>query len=155
MTDAETNLVDAEQFAAQAREFCTFIQRAHTLELRERMRVALQRIVKLIALGEVLPAGHVTDDCPTECDAPLPSHWPGFDEYDLYWVILDPYQEGAPAVGSLSDDVLDIYLDLTRGLVHYEAGNIETALWEWSFHYRAHWGRHATNALSALRAGLA
>lgn len=69
---------------------------------------------------------------------------------DLYWLMSDPYRMDAPAVGALSDDLADIYLDLAQGLDAATAGFPQGACWEWRFLLWAHWGAHATGAMRAL-----
>ena len=59
-----------------------------------------------------------------------------------------PPQE--PITGDLVDDLRDIYLDLRRGLRHYEAGREADAVFEWRTNFGFHWGPHATGALHAL-----
>jgi len=60
-----------------------------------------------------------------------------------------------PVVGSIGDDVADIYSDVASGLVEYEAGRKAQAMWEWGFNLRSHWGQHATDAIGALHHWLA
>ena len=62
------------------------------------------------------------------------------------------FSETAPVTGSLADDLVDIYLDLSRGLRLWRAGREHDAVWEWQFHFQFHWGEHATGALRALHA---
>lgn len=81
----------------------------------------------------------------------MPSDWPGFEEADLYWEVFDPYEEAPLVCGSLSDDLLDVYRDLRRGLLIYDAGKVGSAVWEWKFHFTNHWGDHAVDALRALQ----
>ena len=52
---------------------------------------------------------------------------------------------------SISDDVLDVYLDVGRGLLAYDAGDVDGATWSWRFHFDCHWGDHAVDALRALQ----
>ena len=86
-----------------------------------------------------------------------PKGWPGFEKFDGYWEVFDPYEEGAPVGGSLSDDLLDVYGDLRRGLALWEQGGVTkrgelriAAIWEWRFQFEIHWGDHAIDALRAL-----
>jgi hypothetical protein len=55
-----------------------------------------------------------------------------------------------PVVGSLSDDLADIYRDVVTGLRAYDRGDRAGAVWEWRFNLHAHWGAHATGAMRAL-----
>ena len=57
-----------------------------------------------------------------------------------------------PVTADLADDLADIWNDVKRGLILYESGAIEAAVWEWRFHFSAHWGHHACGSLYALQA---
>jgi hypothetical protein len=73
---------------------------------------------------------------------------------DLYHVWLDPLDLGADdnfGTGDICDDILDIWADLQRGLLAYDAGDPIDAAWYWRLMY-THWSNHAVNALQALRA---
>lgn len=61
-----------------------------------------------------------------------------------------PYSKEEPTMGDLGDDLLDIYKDIRSGLMLFEAGDVNDALWHWSFLHKIHWGRHAVGALFAL-----
>lgn len=60
--------------------------------------------------------------------------------------------EEEPLTGDLADDLADVYRDLKPGLVLYEGGHIDEAVWHWNFHFNIHWGRHAAEALYAMHA---
>ena len=49
------------------------------------------------------------------------------------------------------DDLGDVYKDVRAGLVLYESGEPNEALWHWQYLHRIHWGRHAVGALFALQ----
>ena len=42
-----------------------------------------------------------------------------FGKKNYYWEIFDPYIKDEPINGSLSDDILDIYRDLQKGISLY------------------------------------
>lgn len=75
----------------------------------------------------------------------------------IYWEVFDPIATPCeePVAGSIVDDLCDMYLDVARGLVLFDSGDRDGALWEWAFNFRIHWGEHATGALRALHAYLA
>lgn len=77
--------------------------------------------------------------------------------FDLYGEVFDPLPvpPDEPVVGSLTDDITDIYRDVITGLREYEAGRRAQAVWEWGFGLRHHWGEHATGAIRALHCWLA
>ena len=88
-----------------------------------------------------------------EDEIEVPASWPGFGEFDHYREVFDPYDwtDDEPGVGSLTDDFLDIYRDVNRGLLPYDRGEHGSAVWEWRFHFDIHWGDHAVDALRALK----
>lgn len=62
----------------------------------------------------------------------------------------DPNVSEDAVIGEVQDDLLDIYKDIKGGLIVFQRGEPEGALWYWSFLHRVHWGRHTTSALYAL-----
>ena len=77
-----------------------------------------------------------------------------FNHYaEVFDPFIDPPEE--PVTGSLADDIGDIFRDVVGGLREYRAGRRATAIWEWGFLFRHHWGDHATGAIRALHSWLA
>jgi hypothetical protein len=72
------------------------------------------------------------------------------DYYSEVFDLTEVPAEEAPVIGSVSDDLADIYRDVVTGLRAYEQGDRAGAVWEWCFGLRAHWGAHATGAMRAL-----
>jgi len=150
--DANTNSDERElirAFALAARRFCTFVEDTSCAPPGLRLRDARKLLADIVAAGAVLP---VVDDAPEidESDISPPATWVGFGLHDIYWEVFDPYVDAERVAGSLTDDVLDIYLDLSRGLRAFDAGNELGAAWDWRFHFDWHWGNHAVDALRAL-----
>lgn len=143
-------------FVDQARQFCAFVDKASEYPLDERLVTARQRLLELYEAGSQLP----------QIEAEAIEHgqkqnrskeWPGFERFDAYWEVFDPYEESQPVAGSLSDDVLDVYGDLQRGLALWDKGGATSndalrvsAIWAWRFSFEVHWGDHAIDALRAL-----
>lgn len=74
--------------------------------------------------------------------------------FDLYWEVFDPqydHEDHEPVVGSLSDDVLDVYRDIRGGLWSWEKNEPANAIWEWRFSFDAHWGDHAARWMRFVR----
>jgi hypothetical protein len=72
---------------------------------------------------------------------------------DLYSEVFNPLTvpPEEPVVGSLTDDLSDIYHDVITWLRPYETGRRSDALWNWTFNLQIHWGEHATSAIRTLR----
>ena len=139
-----------EAFVVEVRAFVDYVQRASTLPLDERLANAHLRLSALYTAALALPPLPE----PGSVDAgPLPAKpegWQGFEDHDLYWMFFDPYDESSLVAGSLSDDVLDIYADVSGGLALWDTSHRSEAIWEWRFQFDIHWGAHAVNALGAL-----
>lgn len=137
-------------FVASARTFCEFVETASTIEcVAMRLLRGRNTLASLVAAATSLPLVEPTSDEPLVWDE-KPAEWPGFGSHELYWMVFDAYVDDASVAGLLSDDFLDIYLDLKRGLVAFDDGRELDAVWEWRFHFDCHWGRHAFSALRAL-----
>jgi len=73
---------------------------------------------------------------------------------DAYWVAVDPFdltvEHVATTFGMISDDIVDIYVDLSHGVLIADQGSLTNAIWHWRFSFDTHWGRHAADAFNAL-----
>jgi hypothetical protein len=76
---------------------------------------------------------------------------------DAYSVVFDPFEYDPrevnppkPVMAMISDDLSDIYRNLMEGLVLFQNGQTQGALWHWHFTYYAHWGRHLSHVQSAI-----
>lgn len=144
---------DAEvrAFVAAAKDFCEFVDTACSVKnVSERLHIGRHRLAKLVAAGSALSLVEATSDEILVWHG-SPPDWPGFGPHDLYWEVFDPYVDEERVAGSLTDDFLDIYRDLKRGLVAFDKGQHQEAVWEWRFHFDHHWGEHAVDALRALQ----
>ncbi len=139
---------DTERFVHQVRTYCEFVDSTHELDLDKRLATARRRLLALYSAALSLPSGVHRDEADVERQRP--EEWPGFGEKDFYWEMFDPYVDEERVGASLSDDVLDVYDDVGRGLGYWDAGHRERAVWEWRFAFETHWGDHAIDALRAL-----
>jgi hypothetical protein len=75
---------------------------------------------------------------------------------NCYGEVFDPMivPPEEPVVGSLGDDIGDIFREVGGGLRAYQLGLRAEAIWVWGFGFRGHWGEHATGAIRALHAWL-
>jgi hypothetical protein len=76
---------------------------------------------------------------------------------DYYWCVFEPFEQENPdsIVGSISDDLADIWRDLKAGLSEIDSGratSISDAVWHWRFSFETHWAQHSTGAIVALTA---
>ena len=152
-----------ERFAAEASEFCEWASHG-TDTGAEAARNALLRVTRLYLAALELPqaeagdtahepdARHVENDewrtvFDAACRLPV----------DTYGQIFDPLTvpPEEPVVGSVSDDIADIYRDVMYGLRMYESGQHAAAVWEWTFGLQSHWGEHATGSIRTLHCWLA
>ena len=129
--------------------YCAFIRRASLLPMTERLAEARRRLIALYAAATWLPVNPDGGDVEAPRVEAL-ANPPEFGDRDFYWEVFDPYELTEPVGGSLSDDLYDVYRDLQRGLVLWDAWHRVEALWQWRFHFDAHWGDHVVDALRAL-----
>ncbi len=138
-----------EHFLESAQQFCGFIDRAESLEAQP--RAVLAHLARLYAATFFLSPAEPTetfDVWSVACAKPV---WSGLGQ-SYYAVVENPFDLEGPEIGTgdLDDDIVDIYFDVKRGLVAYEAGHHRDAQWFWIHSFESHWGAHAANAISAL-----
>lgn len=151
MTDQDPLVSPAvATFVGHARKFCSFIEKAGTLAVFDRMQSARLHLLALYTAAIALPSVEPSEATEAPGSPDPPKNWSGFDSFETYWEVFDPYDLRAPVAGSLSDDLLDVYRDLRRGLTLWDSHQDADAVWEWKFHFEAHWGDHAVDALRAL-----
>lgn len=138
-------------FVVEAHQYCDFIERASSLALADRLENARRRLLGLYATACALPHVEPPEGFEAGPSAARPEHWARFEDFETYWEVFDPYTDQAPVAGSLSDDLIDVYLDVRRGLDLWTSrAPRAAAIGEWRFHFDAHWGDHAVDALRAL-----
>ncbi|WP_254510861.1 DUF5063 domain-containing protein [Anatilimnocola floriformis] len=144
-----------DQFAAEAELFVQWAE-GGIRDGHDGATEALQRIARLYGAGVCLP-------CPESGDIQEEPYRVTRDEWQTVYarsakLQLDFYNTCEPIldvepeymVGSLSDDIADIYRDVCTGLRLFRAGHRNEAAWEWEFNFRAHWGTHAADAIRVL-----
>ncbi|MDQ1287304.1 MAG: hypothetical protein QG622_869 [Actinomycetota bacterium] len=108
---------------------------------------------RLGAITDVVPSRRFEPDTGPEPDvdpvrAGLANLFDGLDEYAD---VVDPLTNGEVVAASLSDDLADVAADLSHGLRHYRAGEVDEALWWFQYSYLSNWGVRATSALRVLQ----
>ena len=143
---------EVEYFAEGARQYCTYIETAHQYPVTERLLTFATLLAELYAAGLRLPEVEQPNDEASGVRSNV-QRWEGLGDLTFYWEVNDPYQWEAPVVGSLTDDLMEIYHDLKRGLVVFEQGgeaNIVSAVWDWRSNFAKNWGEHTVDALRTL-----
>ena len=151
-----------DAFAAEAEAFVAWFGQPPADEAAA-AREALVRLTRLFLAGLGLPAPDPAA-WEKEPDAPSVSHeeWDivfrslAWLPVDFYSCTIDPLEVPGSelVVGSVADDLADVWGDVEGGLRAWRRGHRAAACWAWGFHFRCHWGRHATQAMEALRAWL-
>jgi hypothetical protein len=152
-----------ERFAAEAASFQEWAQ--HDSNRGERAaREALLRITRLYLAALELPAAW-SEELANQPDVERVSDAEWSEVFaaaarlpaDHYGEVFEPWADppAEPVVGSLADDIADIYREVVGGLRAYQSGRRAAAVWEWGFGLRHHWGEHATGAIRALHCWLA
>lgn len=122
----------------------------------------------LLALAELLVAAYrlprVDADEGEEVPAVAHSDWERIHQHlgrrleaDLYWATLQVVPFDAEmsdvGIGSLCEDLADIWRDLVAGLRALRVGvGVNEVAWEWKFGFESHWGQHAVDAVRVLHA---
>ncbi len=153
------------QFADVAAQFCRFIDHRREFGAGAFVRECARLLSTLYSLAIELPEVSVGS---TETLPPVISHETAVEiardvgtklgDYNVYWLVFDPFEVAEPVAGALSDDLTDIYKDLLEGLSAFQAGSDEhrlEAIWHWRFGFEVHWGRHLVAALGSLHSILA
>lgn len=100
--------------------------------------------------SKVLSLPDVESERTEEIDLVVPTPHFNFHTNDSYWEVFHPYQLEEPVASSLSDDIIDIYKDVKKGLFLYHKNEQTEAVWQWKFSFDIHWGGHAVDAIRAL-----
>lgn len=154
-------------FVDNARRYCEQIER--TEKTREKwMRLVLGSLADLYAAGlklpspelpdkDILPSGpyRMTHDEWKEIAEHISGVLGELDVYKRYFKCAPPWEKDDDEVtmGTLWDDLADVYRDVHSGLRAWDAGNdayLPEVVFEWRCTLGYHWGRHATNAMRAL-----
>ena len=138
-------------FVEAAVAFCSFVEAPTKASVDEFQRAAQRVLVELYLRAIELPHVDPVDANAIDIRPPRPTGWRGFGDREVYWMLSEASERGTPVCGALSDDFLDIYNDVKTGLMLWTADARTEAVWHWRFHFDAHWGRHAVEAIRALR----
>jgi hypothetical protein len=145
------------EFAKAAENFCIWTEGMPTDALGE-ARSARKLLIELLRCAIELPNGEPGRDAPEISDEEYQKIYNRFESlpFKFYSECFNPLTIPAeePVTADLADDLADVWRDLKRGLLLYQAGHWDAAVWEWHLHFDSHWGHHATGALYALQTWL-
>lgn len=148
-TEADSALIHA--FADRVRAYVAWIDGADGIEPLEFLRECSRLLPRLYAEALDLPSLQPDDRKPAVVASPLKALQRYLAPVDMYWTVFDPYERpDSELVGSIADDLADIYLDLRRPLVDFDAGAVGSAVWAWRFNMQVHAGEHLLQALHAM-----
>lgn len=152
---------NVERFAAEAEQFEQWAKSGSDTGA-EAVRNGLVRITRLYLAALDLPPAHDTEEFDFEQFNVDDEEWRAVLVHssrlgvDYYGSIFDPMpvppQEAC--VGSLCDDIADIYRDVVTELRAYRAGYAQHATFRWGSMLLFHWGNHATSAIRAMHCWL-
>lgn len=153
-------------FTAAAERFVALIRAAGSSSRESFLIELATALPTLYAAGARLPAAEPdTDEAPPK--TLTRDQWTAiFERLQALLGDIDPYNAVAPfedhpgdgqmTVGSLADDLADIYRDVDQGLTLFAAGRSQNdVVWEWRSGFWTHWGEHSVNAVRAIHAHLA
>jgi len=76
----------------------------------------MERLLALYAAAVLLPSAEPPEDAKEPASQCPPEGWQTFEGFETYWEVFDPYALQEPVAGSLSDDLLDVFRNVRRGL---------------------------------------
>lgn len=147
-----------EQFIIAARRYCEWAESNYRPDLKSTRQV-LELITELYLCGVRLSSEVQNVEDTDARFAKIRKKFRGCHSGSLpinyYSEIFNPIPVPAeePVTGSLSDDIADIYRDISRGLGLLDAGYRRHALRTWIVNI-FHWGEHATSAIRVLHSYL-
>jgi hypothetical protein len=151
-----------QAFLAEARSYCLLVESNESPNSWMFAHVCLSQLLRLYET-----ALHLPDQEPETANSFTAVSHEAWDSMrrdigrrlarDNYWEVFEPLEEEQPEaiVGSLSDDLADIWRDLKPSLADLDgrmAISIEDTVWKWRFSFESHWGHHAACAIGALHA---
>lgn len=149
---------ESQTFADIARRYLDLIDRRNELTVADLLLQAHPLLASLYSAALALPKVEGSNEIPKsrntheEWDRRFQSLQAILGSREYYREVFDPYdmKEGETGIGSLADDLSDIYQDIGEGLELWEKGCQEDAVWGWRFNFRIHWGKHTIDAIRAI-----
>ena len=67
-----------------------------------------------------------------------------------YWEVFNPLVKEEPVSPTIKDDLEDIVNDLSKGIIEYQEGRINNAIFLWQYTNIFHTGNHIVDLIRAL-----
>lgn len=142
-------------FVGNVREYVALIDKSDALPVLTLLSRAADVLARIYsATWKIEPAEATEAASLKRRPSPMQRLGSQLGPYDPYFCVFDALVQDEPVMGSLSDDLADIYLDLAGALDELDAGRHDDAVWSWRFVLRGHAGDHLVRALPALHAVL-
>jgi hypothetical protein len=140
-------------FIANVREYVSLIESSDSLPVLTLLRHAADILGRIYsATWRIEPAQPTDEKTLQRRPSPMKRLASQLGAFDQYFCVFDARVQDEPVVGSLADDLADIYLELAGALDEFDAGRHDNAVWEWRLVLRGHAGGHLARALPALHA---
>ncbi len=150
LTQGEDTAV--REFVRWAREYCARVEDPTPL-LPDAFYAEVARVLAaLYAAAMGLPIVELLSEQVEEPPRPAPPPLTEKVAVQYYWHTYNPFEEEL-SCGDLLDDLTDIHADLRHGLTVWDRGTPQArteAVWHWRLMFKAHWGKHAVDALTVL-----
>jgi hypothetical protein len=141
-----------DDFFQSAVHYCSIIENFDSNQIHNKLKILHVSLLDLYSKALYLPEVEPENDKVTDFDLSIPQI--NFNQFDNYWEVFDLYHLEEPVEASLSDDILDIYKDVKKGILLYEKNEHIEAIWEWKFCFEIHWGSHAVDEIRALHSAI-
>ncbi|MEN9360940.1 MAG: hypothetical protein RL095_2475 [Verrucomicrobiota bacterium] len=144
----------ADIFASAAKSYCDWAE-STAVDVEEDQRMAERLLCDLYRPALDLPEVSGDDEAPEIPEAEWQKVYQRFQllKPQIYWSFFDPRSmtpEKEIVCGDLADDLADIWRELKKGLMLWQSGFAEAAVWTWRESFHSHWRRHLSGALTAL-----
>ena len=144
------------EFVELAEKYCSLIENIESLTI-EKLFIECEHILpQIFSYGINLEYNADCideDETAMDVESPLAILSDFLGENNYYNCIFDPIKEEEVVVGSIADDLADIYLDLKRPLLQFRQNTEKAksnALWQWQFNILHHSGDHILNVLKPI-----
>lgn len=140
------------EFYAKAKEFCSFV--TETVLSRESSTRLVEMLMELYLTALELPEMTILSSDALEhiqikqinpSDIRLEEKVEPF-----YWEVFNPFDKEEPVCSHIAGDLSDIANDLLKGIVEFDSGRVQNAVFEWKLGLNSHWGCHLTDVLRVL-----